>query len=34
MKNKYVNKIKLTALEKLNKEVARTQMTSPANIFA
>ena len=36
MKNKYVNcekKIKFTAVEKLNKEVARTQITSPANIF-
>ena len=33
MKNTYVKKIKFTALEKLNKEVARTQITSPANIF-
>ena len=33
MKNKYVQKIKFTAVEKLNKEVARTQITSPANIF-
>ena len=33
MKNKYVKKIKFTALEKLNKEVTRTQITSPANIF-
>ena len=35
MKNKYVKiKIRFTALKKLNKEVARTQITSPANIFA
>ena len=36
MKNKYVKKIKFTALKKLNKEVARThvQITSPANIYA
>ena len=33
MKNTYVKKIKFTALEKLNKEVARTQITSPANIL-
>ena len=33
MKNKYVKKIKFTAVEKLNKEVVRTQITSPANIF-
>ena len=33
MKNKYVKKIKFTAVEKLNKDVARTQITSPANIF-
>ena len=33
MKNKYVKKIKFTALEKLNKEVARKQITSPTNIL-
>ena len=33
MTNKYVKKIKFTALEKLNKEVARTQITSPENIL-
>ena len=33
MKNKYVKKIKFTAFGKLNEEVARTQITSPANIF-
>ena len=33
MTNKYVKKIKFTALEKLNKEVATTQITSPENIL-
>ena len=33
MKNTYGTKIKFTTLKKLNKEVARTQITSPANIF-
>ena len=34
MKNKYVKKKKkFSALEKVKKEIARTQITSPAHIF-
>ena len=33
MKNNYEKNIKFTALEKLNKEVSRAQITSPANVF-